>query len=376
MLWPEPNAFTRADVVAGLAHLRPVHSFRAHYDYDNLLYIVAGEVAAAAGGASYEELVRREVFEPLGMKRCRVGEFRRDEVGNVAQPHMRQAERNIPIRRDDEIVPAVTMAAAGGVRCSLNDMLTWVTAWLAPERVAASNWLSPAQREALWSVHTPMPISPRQKSWDGSRFNGYGYGWRLSDVDGVLRVAHTGTLAGMFSAVTLLPEQKVGFVFMINGEASEARTVLSQVLVKHFTAPAQRRSVADYAEEIARARVARPQSAVVAAAMPREPASPATLKPRLGVYHDPWFGEASLCEQGGVVKFSARKSPKLTGVVMQAGGLLVIDWLVEEIDAEASLAFSATTDPATLRLAKVDPEADFSYDFEDLSFTRTGECPP
>ncbi|MGH8721754.1 MAG: serine hydrolase domain-containing protein, partial [Burkholderiales bacterium] len=48
MLWPEPNSFTRADVIAGLAHLKPVHSFRSHYDYDNLLYIVAGEVAAAA----------------------------------------------------------------------------------------------------------------------------------------------------------------------------------------------------------------------------------------------------------------------------------------------------------------------------------------
>ena len=44
--------------------------------------------------------------------------------------------------------------------------------------------------------------------WDGSHFNAYGYGWRLSDVDGVLRVAHTGTLAGMYSAVTLLPEKK------------------------------------------------------------------------------------------------------------------------------------------------------------------------
>ena len=376
MLWPEPNAFTRADVIAGLAHLKPVHSFRSHYDYDNLLYIVAGEVAAAAAGASYEELLRREVFDLLGLKRCRVGEFRRDEVGNVAQPHMRQADRNIPIRRDDEIVPALTMAAAGGVRCSLNDMLTWLRVWLAPERVGATNWLSSTQREALWSVHTPMPISPRQKAWDGSRFNGYGYGWRLSDVDGARRVAHTGTLAGMFSAVTLLPEKNVGFVFMINGEASEARTVLSQVLVKHFTRPDEPRSVADYADEIARARAAQPPSATVPALIPREPAPPATLRARLGVYRDPWFGEASLCEQGGAVRFSATKSPKLTGVVMLAGGRHVIDWLVDEIDAEASLEFSPAATPATMRLAKVDPEADFSYDFEDLLFTRIGECPP
>ena len=31
MLWPGPNAFTRADVVAGIAYLKPTHSFRSHY---------------------------------------------------------------------------------------------------------------------------------------------------------------------------------------------------------------------------------------------------------------------------------------------------------------------------------------------------------
>jgi len=49
MLWPEPNTFTRADIIAGLAHLKPVSSFRSHYAYDNLMYVVAGEVAAAGG---------------------------------------------------------------------------------------------------------------------------------------------------------------------------------------------------------------------------------------------------------------------------------------------------------------------------------------
>ena len=72
MFWPEPNLFTRADVIAGLAHLKSERSFRSHYDYDNLMYVVAGEVAAAAGGAPYEELVRRELFEPLELNRCQV----------------------------------------------------------------------------------------------------------------------------------------------------------------------------------------------------------------------------------------------------------------------------------------------------------------
>ena len=376
MLWPEPNAFTRADVIAGLAHLRPVHSFRSHYDYDNLLYIVAGEAAAAAGGASYEELLRREVFEPLQMRRCQVGEFRRDEVDDVAQPHMRQGELNVPIRPDGEVVPAVTMAAAGGVRCSLNDMLTWVRVWLAHDS-NSTRWLSAAQRETLWTAHTLMPLSQRQRDWDGGHFNAYGYGWRLSDVDGVLRVAHTGTLAGMYSAVTLLPEKDIGFVFMINGEADEARTVLNQALVKHFTAPDDPRTVGDYAAALARERGPQPPAGKAPDASVRSPATAAMLGERLGVYRDPWFGEALLCDQGGQVRFSAQKSPKLSGEIMQVGDRLLVDWLDAEIDAEAWLDFSfgGSESPTTLTLGKVDPEADFSYDYEDLAFARVGECP-
>src|SRR6202042_2366097 len=51
MLWPSPNQFTPKDVVAGLQYLKPAYSFRSGYAYDNTLYIVAGELAAAAGGA-------------------------------------------------------------------------------------------------------------------------------------------------------------------------------------------------------------------------------------------------------------------------------------------------------------------------------------
>lgn len=377
MLWPEPNLFTRADIIAGLAHLKPLHSFRSRYDYDNLMYVVAGEVAAAAAGVPYEELVRRELFTPLRMTRCQVGEWRRDEVGDVAQPHVRQGDRNVVIRGDDELVPTSTSAAAGGIRCSLNDMLKWMRMWLDPDLKSdlGQPWLTAAQRETLWSAQMPMPLSPRQRKWDGSRYNAYGYGWRLSDVDGVQRVAHTGTLSGMFSAVTMLPEKKAGFVFMINGSGAEARTVLNQVLVKHFTAPGTA-SVAYYAEEIAQERQ-QPDQNRAPDTSSRQLATPSALKQWLGVYRDPWFGESSICVYGDRVRFSSAKSPQLTGDVMLVGNRLLVDWYDERADAEPWLEFSTPKHGSsiTLTMAKVDPDADFSNNYEDLFFTRVGDCP-
>lgn len=370
MLWPDPNLFTRADIIAGLAHLQPEHSFRSHYDYDNLMYVVAGEVAAAAAGTSYEELVERELFEPLQMTRCQSGGFERDVVGNVAQPHMRDGDRNVVIRKDPGTVPVSTSGPAGGIRCSLDDMLKWMQTWLDPD----SKWLTPTQRQVVWTPHMPMPLSARQRRWDGSHFNAYGYGWRISDVDGALRVAHTGTLAGMYSAVTLLPEKKSGFVFMINGEGSEARTVLNEVLVKVFTAPGERRRVADYAAELAQERQQKTQGSPPPAPA-RTRASAARLAGKLGIYRDPWFGEVSICPRGDGVGLVAAKSPQLDGEVMQAGERVLVDWRDDSIDAEAWLDFSTPpVIPMGLRLSKVDPEADFSYDYEDLAFTRVGDC--
>jgi len=378
MLWPEPNHFTRADIIAGLAHLKPLHSFRSRYDYDNLMYVVAGEVAAAAAGIPYEELVRRELFTPLQLTRCQVGEWRRDEIGNIAQPHMRQGERNVAIHGDGAIVPAITSAAAGGIRCSLNDMLKWMRMWLDPELKSerGERWLSDEQRDILWTAQIPMPLSKRQREWDHGRFNAYGYGWRLSDVDGVLRVAHTGTLSGMYSAVNLLPEKKSGFVFLINGEGSDARTVLNAVLVKHFTTPTEKISVTRYADELGLEKQQKPAANRAPDTSTRRPVAPADMTRWLGIYRDPWFGEISVCREGTRVRFVSVKSPLLSGDVMQVGERLLVDWTDAAADAEPWLTFAPAGKggAVTLTLAKVDPEADFSNDYEDLSFTRTGNC--
>ncbi len=374
MLWPEPNRFTRSDIIAGLAYLKPQISFRSGYAYDNLLYVVAGEVAAAAGGASYEELVRREVFVPLGLSRCHVGEWRSDEVGDVAQPHMRKDGRNVVIDEDAEVVPAITSAAAGGIRCSLRDMLAWAHNWLEPYAQQLA-WLTAAQRLPLWTAHTVMPISARRRDWDHSHFYAYGYGWRLTDVDGVWSVSHTGTLGGMYSALSLLPDKRSGFVMLTNGDGSDARTVLTEVLLKHFTAPADARSVAAYADEIAR-ESSEPARKHAPDTSSRRAATAAQMQRWLGIWRDPWFGEISICPHGDAVRFNATKSPLMMGTVMRSGKRYLVDWDDDRVDAEAwlDLAEGTATNSGKLTMAKVDPEADFSFDYEDLAFKRERNC--
>jgi CubicO group peptidase (beta-lactamase class C family) len=369
MLWPTPNHFTPADVISGLQYLKPAYSFRAGYAYDNTLYIVAGQVAAAAGGAPYATLMHREVFQPLGMARCQIGTWNRDEVGNVAEPHIVEDGHFVAIPAHGAIVRATTMDAAGGVRCSLNDMLTWAMNWLAPTPRQLA-WLSPPQRHAEWTAYTPMPISQRKHAWDGTLFWGYGYGWRIGDVDGEMTVSHTGTLEGMYSAVTLLPFMQSGYVLLINAEAENARTVLNEVLTRHFTAPEKARSVEGYADELKRDDEQRRLSRVLDTSS-RKPATADELKSELGVWRDPWFGGVRLCARDGTVQFASVKSPMLSGEVMRVGDRYLVHW--DHGDAEAWLKFPVQAG-GTLHMAKVDPDADFSYDYQDLNFSREHGC--
>ena len=379
MLWPDPNLFTRADVIHGLRYLKPAYSFRSRYAYDNTLYIVAGEVAAKAGGAPYETLLKREVFAPLGLQRCQVGAWIRDAVGNVAQPHARSDGRNVPVREDEAEIPDVPMAAAGGVRCSLDDMLKWAAMWLDPRHsglVDGKPWLSDAQRRAVWAPQTIMPVSSLMREWDNSHMFAYGYGWRMTDVDGVWKVSHTGTLAGMYSALTLLPDRHVGFVIMINGDADDARTVLNQALVKHYTAPQLGKTVKDYADALD-----------ALAAKAAASAKPAKVEPRhrlatrddraiaMGGYRDPWLGDATICPDGDGIRFSALKSPKMTGLLHMAGTRPMVHWDDPTLDVDAWLDFSVAKGATTLKMSKLDPNGDFSSDYEDLAFARVAACP-
>ncbi len=372
MLWPEPNHFTREDIIRGLAFLAPGYGFRSGYAYDNLLYVVAGEVAAAAGAASYEELMRREVFEPLGLD-CRVGSWRSDEVANVAQPHVRHDGVNVPVRTDGPVVPAITSAAAGGIRCSLDAMLTWALNWLDPTPAQLA-WLSEEQRSELWAVRTPMPISARRRAWFDTHYHAYAFGFRLADADGAWTVSHTGTLMGMYSAMTLLPDEKSGFVLMLNGGGGQARAVLNDVLLKQLTVPEEGRTVAWFVEALEREAAVPGGGEGPPDTSARTPV-PAGGLPGTGTWRDPWFGEVAICEENGTVRFASAKSPLLTGTVMRLGERYLVDWDDPSVDVEAWLDFSTRGDGSgRLRMAKVDPDADFSFDYEDLDFTRVGGC--
>jgi hypothetical protein len=175
--------------------------------------------------------------------------------------------------------------------------------------------------------------------------------------------------------MSLLPDKHSGFVMLTNGEGSEARTAFTEVMLKHFTSPSEHHTVAEYADLLARDATA-PAHARAPDVSARKAATREAMQRWLGIWRDPWFGEVSICMRDGAVRFSAAKSPLMKGSVMQVGGRRLIEWDDARVDAQAWLDFAESGKPVvrTMTMAKVDPAADFSFDYEDLAFRRERDC--
>src|SRR5436190_691182 len=123
------------------------------YLYSNASYALAAFIAARKAGKSWEDLVRSEVFEPLGMKQSGFGRPRTKD--RPAQPAGHRLSGDVYVPQDDNMGPRDAenvMAGPGGVHCSIRDFARWAMYELAaakgndelPKPDISKRWPEPA----------------------------------------------------------------------------------------------------------------------------------------------------------------------------------------------------------------------------------------
>src|SRR5512146_905586 len=95
LLWWPASTYDRKEIARRLRYIRPATSFRSAYAYDNVLYLIAGEVIEAVSGQTWEEFVRSRILARVGMTHSDVNHSAAGQPGNVAIPH---AEVNDTVR--------------------------------------------------------------------------------------------------------------------------------------------------------------------------------------------------------------------------------------------------------------------------------------
>lgn len=374
LLWPEPNEFTVKDIIHALRYFEPVSSFRTKYSYDNLLYIVAGEIIPRVSDMSWGQMVEQRLMRPAGMKRCFADKIPGRHLKNLATPHgVIEGELSVIDRGRIPAHPPQS-AAAGGIICSLDDMLTWARVQLGQGIAPNGEVLfSEKQSRKMWAPQILRSVSEREYELNGTHFKAYGLGWRLADVHGFKEVSHTGTLAGFKSYMVLVPELELGVVYLSNGSSSAARSTVMNTIVRSFMPVEQVDWIQMHLDEMAVIAQRKQDSAT---ALPgwedwtHEPCHVPDLSRFAGRYRDPWFGDVLIELERDQLVFSSEKSPKLRGPLTHfEGKQFMIRWVDRSLEADAFIQFEAGED-GNIEKMSMSKLMRGDYDFEDLDFTR------
>jgi len=181
MMWPDSASFTRNDIIHNLRYLKQTSPFRTKYDYDNLLYIVAGVVVERVSGTSWEEFVEERIMRPLGMGHSAASINRLKDRSDIIDAH-------IPVNGVLQVVPKQESDVhnpAGGIFSSVADMSKWVIMQMNNGKYGDNldkQIFSERVHSEMWTPQTIIPV--REGGPYRSHFAGYGLGWRLTDVSG------------------------------------------------------------------------------------------------------------------------------------------------------------------------------------------------
>lgn len=218
------NDYPPAEIIRRMRWLKPTASFRNQYAYQNVQYLMAGEVLRAATGTSWEDFVRARIFAPLGMQETLPTVASTAGQPNVATPHnvIDDTLRVIENRTTDPVSPA------GSVWSSVADMSKWMRFVLDSGRVGGRRLVS-ASRYAEWLA--PQVVIPVDAFYPTTRLAGinrvmYSLGWFLHDYAGDEVAMHTGSIDGMSAIIGLIPSRRLGVYILANRDHAELRHAL------------------------------------------------------------------------------------------------------------------------------------------------------
>jgi CubicO group peptidase (beta-lactamase class C family) len=253
MLWYR-SPLTLEERVRRLAFLPVDRPFRASFHYQSSMFTAAGLAAAAAGKASWADLVRKRILDPLEMTGVVLTSPEAEKAADHASPHRRNRHGDV------EVLPWYPLEEpepAGSVIAGARDLARWVRfhlgdgTWNGRRLVAA---------EALAETHAPQTIIPleglpKEQNPEATQMR-YGMGWVVQDYRGVRVVGHGGAIDGFRTQIMLLPDHQIGLVLLNNLDQTTMNLALANNLIDRLLDLPRRDWNAYYLGQVQRAEAA------------------------------------------------------------------------------------------------------------------------
>jgi CubicO group peptidase (beta-lactamase class C family) len=295
-LW-DYTSWSRQEVIRRIGLVPLTKPFRSEYQYQNIMFIAAGEAMSSAAKVPWGDFVQQRIFDPLGMKSSciAVRDFmQRDRATGHRYDRARDAAVIQELVDDDNLAPA------GAVKSSARDMAQWIRFQLTDGVIDGKRLVS---AEALGETKSPqMVIRMTGETKDNNpetRMESYAMGWVVQDYRGELLVSHAGALNGYRAHVDLLPGQHAGFVVLINEGRGLATTALRNNLADLITGKSPRDWDAYYLALDQRSADADEKNKTERAAKRHRDTHPTRELPSYtGGYANPAYGTATVVLEG------------------------------------------------------------------------------
>ena len=376
MFFPDGSNFTIKDIVKSFQYQKPVSAFRTKFDYDNLLYMVAGEVVARASGMSWSDFVEKRIMNPLGMNRSAGLYQNLKDKKNTAMPHAVVKGELKQLEPYQNLGDAI--GAAGGIYSSVNDLSKWLIMHMNDAKYGETlqtQLITPVNHKEMFRPHTLINFNVKPDARSKSHLNAYGLGWGIEDQLGKILISHTGGLPGMLSRTAMVPELNLGVVVLTNTDPGgySFQTISAAILDSYLGKP--KRDEISRAAQFVKANENAGDSVTTAVwnTVKNTKSDHLKLNNFTGNYRDNWFGEVKIAIKDGQLLFSSARSPKLRGLMFfYKANTFAIKWDYNDMECDAFATF--TTDEegrATgIRMKGISPNIDFSFDFQDLDLQR------
>lgn len=158
------------------------------FDYNNSGYVLLGHIIEVVAGMSYEDFIKKYIFEKVGMKQSyyaserqiipgRVYGYQKKENGYVNKTHI---SFSVPF-------------ASGSLMATAGDMLQWQNA---------------LNHNVLLRAENLKKAFTKYKLNNGNEIT-YGYGWHIKDLNGVPTREHGGSIFGFKTMGVYVPSEDV-----------------------------------------------------------------------------------------------------------------------------------------------------------------------
>ena len=379
-IFPHGADFTVQDIISNLKHFKPASGFRSKYNYNNQMFIVAGEVVARVSGMSWFDFLEEKIMKPLEMNASASDLNRLKDTSNLYSPHAEIAGILQVVERYNQ--PAIS--SAGGITASLHDLTKWVTMQLnngkygnsSEKRLISAQSHAETWRPQIYTGGFNMANSVSPGSYN-TLFSGYALGFAVNDVKGKFQVSHTGGLPGVVTQITMLPEIGLGIIVLTNQQTSAAFNSVTATIKDAYLGIKGIDRVTEYnTNRLRTVEEAKKVTDAIWAEVEAEQKKLQGQKPDFdkytGKYNDAWFGQVDISVKGEEMWFVSKRSPKLTGVILPyRGNCKVVKFTDRTLEADAliNFEFDLKGNVSGFKMGWVSPITDFSYDFHNLNMT-------